>query len=105
VPESGEVGDIVISVLAGLRDHEGAVRRIVERIAGLATVEREIRNMPIDLDIRDHEFLGPIIMEAEQKGLQKGELTVLRRLIQKRFGPLPGWAGEKLAALPPSSKI
>jgi hypothetical protein len=103
-----------------LRDHEGAVRKIVERIAGLepaeretalaqltilaglrhlwATVEREIRNMPIDLDIRDHEFLGPIIIEAEQKGA----LTVLRRLIQKRFGPLPGWAGERLAALPAS---
>ena len=60
--------------------------------------------MPIDLDIRDHEVLGPMFIEAEQKGLQKGrqegELTVLRRLIEKRFGPLPGWAGEKLAALP-----
>jgi Domain of unknown function (DUF4351) len=126
--ESGEVGDNVIAILAGLRDHEGAVRKIVQRIAGLAaaerenalaqltilaglrhlwaTVEREIRNMPIDLDIRDHEFLGPMFIEAEQKGLQKGrqegELTVLRRLIQKRFGPLPAWAGERLAALPVS---
>jgi hypothetical protein len=41
--------------------------------------------------------------EAEQKGrqegLQAGELTVLRRLIGKRFGALPSWAGEKLSAL------
>ena len=66
--------------------------------------------MPIDLDIREHEFLGPIIIEAEQKGrqeglqegLQAGELTVLRRLIEKRFGALPSWAGEKLAAMPAS---
>jgi len=66
--------------------------------------------MPIDLDIRDHEVLGPMFIEAEQKGLQKGrqegrqegELTVLRRLIERRFGPLPGWAAEKLAALPVS---
>jgi len=146
--ESGDVGDNVIAILAGLRDHEGAVRRIMERIAGLAgaeretalaqlmilaglrhlsqIVERETRNMPIDLDIRDHEVLGPMFIEAEQKGLQKGrqegrqkgrqegrqegrqqgrqegELIVLRRQIEKRFGPLPGWAAEKLAALPVS---
>ena len=62
--------------------------------------------MPIDIDIREHEVLGPMFKEAEQKGLQKGlqvgELTILRRLIEKRFGALPGWAGEKLAALPAS---
>jgi len=63
--------------------------------------------MRIDLDIRDHEVLGPMFIEAEQTGLQRGlqrglhagELTVLRRQIGKRFGALPGWAGEKLAAL------
>ena len=59
--------------------------------------------------------MGPMIKEAEQKGReegrqegreegrqegrQKGELIVLRRQIEKRFGPLPKWAGEKLAAL------
>ena len=36
--------------------------------------------MPIDLDIRDHEVWGP--------------MTVLRRLIEKRFGPQAGWAAE-----------
>jgi predicted transposase YdaD len=131
--ESAEVGDNVIAILARLRDDKDAVHRIVERIAGLAmteretalaqlmilaglrhdlagTVEQEIRNMPIDLDIRDHEVLGPIIIKAEQKGrqegrqegLQAGELTVLRRQIEKRFGALPRWAGEKLAAMPAS---
>jgi hypothetical protein len=127
--ESQGVGDNVIAILARLRDHEEAVRRIVGRIADLAAAEREtalaqlmilaglrrlsktvaqeVRNMPIDLDIRDHEVLGPMFIEAEQKGrqeglregLQAGELTVLRRLIEKRFGALPGWAREKLAAL------
>jgi predicted transposase YdaD len=74
--------------------------------------------MPIDLDIRDHETIGPMIIEAEQKALQKGlqnglqkgrqegrqegELTILHRLIEKRFGALPGWAREKLMALPAS---
>lgn len=123
--ESDQVGDNVIAILARLRDDKEAVHRIVERIAHLAlseretalaqlmilaglrhlagAVEQEAQNMPIDLDIRDHEVLGPIIIKAEQKGrqegLQAGELTVLRRLIEKRFGALPGWAGEKLAAM------
>jgi hypothetical protein len=59
------------------------------------TVEQETRNMPIDLDIRDHETLGPLFIAAEQKG----ELTILRRLIAERFGPLPSWAAEKLAGM------
>jgi len=33
--ESSEVGDNVIAILARLRDHKEAVRRIVQRIAGL----------------------------------------------------------------------
>jgi predicted transposase YdaD len=130
--ESEDVGDNVIAILAQSRDHEGAVRRIVERIAGLAAakretalaqltilaglrhlsnaVEQEARKMPIDLDIREHEILGPIIIEAEQKGREKGrqegrqegELAILRRQIEVRFGALPGWAREKLAAWPPT---
>src|SRR5580692_526742 len=95
-------------------------RRILAGLRHLSQiVERETRNMPIDLDIRDHEVLGPMFIEAEQKGRwegrqegrregrqegrQEGELIVLRRLIEKRFGPLPDWAGEKLAALPVSA--
>jgi hypothetical protein len=120
--ESEEVGDNVVAILARLRDDEVAVHKILERIAGLASaeretalaqlmilaglrhlseaVERERRKMPIDLDIREHEVLGPMIIEAEQRGRQEGELAVLRRLIEKRFGNLPGWAGPRLAALP-----
>ena len=39
--ESQEVGDTVIAILARLRDHKDAVRRILERIAGLVAAERE----------------------------------------------------------------
>ena len=31
-----------------------------------------------------------------QQGLQRGELTVLRRLIEARFGPLPAWVEDRL---------
>ena len=39
--ESPEVGDNVIAILTRLRDHRNAIRRIVERIAGLPVAERE----------------------------------------------------------------
>jgi hypothetical protein len=39
--ESSAVGDNVIAVLARLRDHGDAVRKIVERIAGLPAPDRE----------------------------------------------------------------
>jgi predicted transposase YdaD len=122
--ESQDIGDNIIAILAGLRDPKEAVHRIVARIAGLArakkdialaqllilaglrhlsqTVAQETRKMPIDLDIREHEVLGPIIIEAEQQGRQEGELTIIRRQLEKRFGVLPDWAVTKLAALSPS---
>ena len=109
--ESEEVGDNVIAILARLRDHKDAVRRIVERIAGLVaaeretalgqllilaglrhleeTVEREARKMPILDDILDNKVLG----REFKRGLQEGELTVLRRLIEKRFGAIPSLGG------------
>ena len=133
--ESEDIGDNVIAVLARLRDHKDAVRRIVERIAGLAagerqtalaqllilaglrhleeTVEREARKMPIFIDILENKVLGREYKRGRQEGLQEGlqegelkgklegklegELKVLRRLIEKRFGAIPGWAEERLA--------
>lgn len=78
--ESGTVGDNVIAILARLRDHKEAVRRIVEKIAGLPSdereaslaqllvlsglrhleesVEQEARKMPILNDILDNKVLG-----------------------------------------------
>jgi hypothetical protein len=108
--ESEEVGDNVIAILARLRDHKDAVRRIVERIAGLMpaeratalgqllilaglrhleeTIEREARKMPIFGDILDNKVLG--------REFKRGELAVLRRQIEKRFGAIPTWAEERL---------
>jgi hypothetical protein len=39
--ESDDAGDNVIAILAGLRDHEDAVRKIIRRIGGLAEAQRE----------------------------------------------------------------
>ena len=81
-------------ILAGLR---GAGRVIAE----------EVKNMPILNDILDHDLLGPEIRrgiqlgreEGLQEGLRKGRqegrqeagITLLRRLLERRFGPLPEW--------------
>jgi len=54
--------------------------------------------MPIDVDIRVREVLGPILQEAERSAKQ----TILRVIIEKLFGALPGWAGEKVASRPAS---
>jgi hypothetical protein len=118
--ESEEVGDNVIAILAQLRDHKEAVRRIAglaaaERrtamaqlliLAGLRrwskTVEEEARNMPIHIDILENEVLGPVFQKGRQEGKHEGELTILRKQIESRFGVLPDWASEKLAALSPA---
>jgi hypothetical protein len=41
--------------------------------------------------ILENEVLGPIYLE--------GERTVLRRLMERRFGPIPDWAETRLATL------
>src|SRR2546426_8367574 len=64
------------SILAGLRHLE-------------ETVEREARKMPIFIDIMENKVLG--------REIKKGELIILRRQIEKRFGAMPRWAEERLA--------
>lgn len=112
--ESASIGDNVIAILARLPDRRDAVRRILHKIAGLETGERvaaikqlallaglrnmgeliseEASKMPITADIMDHDLFGPLI----RKGQIEGELTILRRLIERRFGSIPDWAEERL---------
>ena len=62
------------------------------------TVEQEARQMPIFIDIMENKVLGREYKRGLQEGLQKGELKLLRRLVEKRFGPIPAWVEERLAA-------
>ncbi len=119
--ESDQVGDNVIAILARLQDSRAAVRRVAETIALLSAeergvplrqlrtlaglrhledvVEQEVRHMPITEDIRNHKVFRLEYAEAIQEGRQQGELTLLHRLIEKRFGPLPDSAAKRLAHL------
>lgn len=109
--ESPEVSDNVLALLTRLQDQEEAVRRIVSRIASLepgerevtlvqllilaglrklgGKVEQEVRKMPILNSILDHEVIG--------REFKRGELAILRLQLEKRFGPLPEWAEQRLA--------
>ena len=53
--------------------------------------------MPITEDIRNHKVFIREMAEALHEGRQQGELTVLRRQMVKRFGPIPDWATDRLA--------
>ena len=114
---SPRVGDNIVAILTRLPDLRASVQRIMERIAGLGpeersaamgqllilaglrnagrVVEEEARRMPILNDILEHEVLG----REFKKGLQEGELALLRRQMEKRFGAVPPWADQRLSQL------
>ncbi|HMJ62214.1 MAG TPA: DUF4351 domain-containing protein, partial [Bryobacteraceae bacterium] len=109
--------DNVIAILTRLRDRPAAIRRILSRIGTLETgardaafaqllilsglrklgdsIRTEVQSMPIMHDIMDHEIIGPAI----RQGMQQEGISILRRLIEKRFGPLPASAEERLTHL------
>jgi hypothetical protein len=115
---SDRLGDNVIAVLTRLRDSRAAVRGIVRRaseleedarmyylralfvIAGLrglaGVVEEEARKEPMFIDILENEVLGREFKKGLQEGVQQGELAMLRRLLEARFGALPKSAEERL---------
>jgi hypothetical protein len=74
--------------LAGLEgdSREFHLRALLE-LEGL--VAREIKKMPIVLNILDNKVLGPVYM--------RGELALLRRQIEARFGAVPDWVEDRLA--------
>jgi predicted transposase YdaD len=121
--------DNVIAILTRLRDRSAAIRRILSKIGTLETgprdaafaqllilsglrklgdsVRTEVQAMPIMHDIMDHEIIGPAIKKGIQQGIQEGlqqgmqqeGRSILHRLIEKRFGPLPAWAEDRLTQL------
>ena len=124
--ESGKIGDNIISLLTRLPDVTNAARLVLRRIAKLTPeerqtalscllilsglrrglgeiVEEEAKKMPILNDIREHPILGREynrgLEEGVVRGVQQGELSVVRRLIAKRFGDLPVWADQRLQQL------
>ena len=103
--ESEAVSDNVIAILARLRDHRRAVRRIVERVADLPAAERdaalaqlfilaglrrwapivtqEVGKMPIYIDLMENEALAPFLIKKFQEGRQEGLQQGLQEGLQE----------------------
>lgn len=121
---SSNIGDNIFAVLTNLPDLRAAVRLIVARIAQLPSasereivlrqlmilaglrnaedlVSREAANVPITKDFREHKVFGPIYQEWFEKGRLEGEaggeLKILLRQIERRFGKLPSHFKDYLA--------
>ncbi len=83
-----------LMILAGIRELEEVVRT-------------EAKHMPILNDIMNHKVIGPAIRQGMEQGRELGSqigrheeaLAILRRLITKRFGPLPAPAEDRLSKL------
>jgi Domain of unknown function (DUF4351) len=54
--------------------------------------------MPVYVDILDNEILEPAFKRGLEEGKLEGESQILRGLIERRFGQIPKWAEERLAA-------
>lgn len=88
-PEAREFYLRALLTLAGLRGLE-------------QLVDEEARNMPVLIDILENKVLGREFKKGQEQGLHEGRqqeaCSFLRRLLQKRFGPIPTWAEENLAS-------
>jgi hypothetical protein len=105
--------DNVLGVLARLRERSRSIKILLEKLAkldphesasyarallilaglrpGLAPEVEKAMTYQFDPAILENEVLGPIYRE--------GERAVLRRLMERRFGPIPDWAETRLATL------
>jgi hypothetical protein len=112
--ESDSTSDNILALLAGVQDTVTAIRRVLGKIARLQPGKREdairklllvsgmrgvgrlfqqeTKKMPVDMDIMEHEILGPVI----RKSMKDGALDLLRPMIEKRFGNLPTWVEQRL---------
>ncbi len=58
--------------------------------------------MPVVIDPMENEVLRKWYFEALEKGAQQGQLTalseVLRGLLAQKYGSVPGWANDRIAA-------
>lgn len=112
--------DSLADNLLALLCHNGAkratVRKILQRIAGLpekerldrvtqllilsdlrkleVTVKEEVKRMPLTFNLLENEVFRDVFLEGEEKGQQR----LLQRMLEQRFGKLPKWAQEQLAA-------
>ncbi|MGE3541256.1 MAG: DUF4351 domain-containing protein [Candidatus Tectimicrobiota bacterium] len=93
-----------IATLPGTARTEALATMLI--LAGLRRlqplVHEEAQQMAITLDIKNNPFLHDVFEEGRQEGRQEGQLegerALIRRQLTSRFGVLPVWAEQRLAA-------
>jgi hypothetical protein len=113
--------DNILAILTRNSDRRETIRRILAKIATLETGKREqalsklfvlaglrkledqirseAEHMPLLDDIMDNKVFGPLIRQGMEQGRLEEVGLILRRQIDKRFGPIPSWADERLSKL------
>ena len=107
-PDPGQVVAVADEVLTWFARHPGfsGLRSVFAEILGgllgpLAPDVRvprglsEVRNM---LATRAETWKQQWLLEGRQEGRQEGEAALLLRLLERRFGPLPDWAKDRIAS-------
>ena len=74
-----------VLILAGLRHLQPLVRE-------------ETQQMALTIDIENNPFLRDVFEEGRQEGQIEGERALVRRQLERRFGPLPAWTEQHIAA-------
>jgi predicted transposase YdaD len=121
---SENVGDNLMAVLCRMQDRRDVVRRILARIdrmnpgqredmlarllvlSGLRGLEPVVRKessaMALVIDPMKNSVLREWYEEAFAKGQiegrTEGRTEAIRKMLERRFGPLPAWTIERLAA-------
>jgi len=116
--ESDSTSDNILALLAGIQNKVAAIRRILGKIARLQPGKREDalrklllvsgmrgvgrlfhqerKKMPVDMDILEHDYVGPLIREGIAQGRREATVEILKGQIEKRFGNLPTWVEQRL---------
>ena len=77
---------------AEVRRLEVAVDRVIRMVLGIRLSDPE-KIEKIQAETMDWE---EALAASRREGVQLGEASVLKRLIERRWGDLPAWAGERL---------
>ena len=117
-PAGTEVLRRVLGRIARLRpDQRVFYLRSLFAVAGLRgwedVVEREAKSVPVVIDIMANKVLGRERKKGLAEGLERGRMkglteghlkgrleegsTLLRRQLEKKFGPIPAWADQRLS--------
>jgi len=113
--QSPVIADTMLAILCRLDDTRAAVRRILARVSRLpkpqranamsqllvlsglrrleAVIKEETARMPVIIDLMENTVIRGYYLQGKEEGKQEGArdeaMTMLTRLLERRFGPLP----------------